>query len=128
MVTSLEIRPAAVPYLLILAGGFFGAVLRFLADGQVSSLAGTLLVNFTGCIAMGIFMYESIYIGAFSRDTRIFFGIGAIGAYTTFSALAVQSFEAGPVIGSANIAANLLAGFLGVLAGRYIISRHRGVS
>jgi fluoride exporter len=115
------------PYILIAAGGFLGAVLRWFIDQQIPSLPGTLLVNFLGCVFMGAFMYESIYIGAFSRETRLFFGIGIIGAFTTFSALAVQSFEAGAAIGTINLAANLLLGLVGILAGRHIISYQRGI-
>nr|WP_320160750.1 fluoride efflux transporter CrcB [uncultured Methanoregula sp.] len=113
------------PYVLIAAGGFTGAILRWYIDVQIPSLGGTLIVNFLGCFVMGVFMYESIYIGKFSRDTRIFFGVGVIGAFTTFSALAVQSFQAGPALGMANILANLLLGFIGILAGRHIISYQR---
>ena len=112
-------------YALIATGGFLGAVLRWFIDEQIVSLPGTLLVNFLGCFVMGVVMYESIYIGKFSRNTRIFFGIGVIGAFTTFSTLAVQSFQAGPVIGMVNILANILLGFIGILAGRHIISYQR---
>ena len=116
-----------VSYALIAFGGFFGAVLRYLVDEQVPTLTGTLIVNFSGCFLMGIFMYESIYIGAFGRNTRIFFTTGVIGAYTTFSALSVQSFQAGPVIGTVNLMSNLLFGLAGVLAGRHLISYQRGI-
>jgi CrcB protein len=121
------IKISFLPYLLIAAGGFVGSTLRYFIDEQIPSLAGTLVVNFTGCFFMGIFMYESIYIGAFSRSTRLFFGIGVIGAFTTFSALSVQSFQAGPFIGLANIFVNITLGFLGILAGRHIISYQRGI-
>ena len=121
-----KIPARLTPYLLILAGGFTGAVLRYFVDEQIPSLPGTLVVNFTGCFLMGVFMYESIYIGAFGRNTRIFFGIGVIGAFTTFSALAVQSFAAGPVTGLLSLSANLLLGFAGILAGRHLISFQRG--
>ena len=114
-------------YALIASGGFLGAVMRYLIDGQIPSLAGTLIVNFFGCFLMGVFMYESIYIGKFSRETRIFFGVGVIGAFTTFSALAVQSFEAGAAIAILNLTANLLLGFVGILVGRHIISFQRGI-
>jgi fluoride exporter len=114
-------------YALISAGGFLGAVLRWVIDQQIPSLTGTLVVNFMGCFVMGVFMYESIYIGQFSRETRIFFGIGVIGAFTTFSALAVQSYGAGAVIGIVNILANILLGLTGILAGRHIISYQRGI-
>ena len=114
-------------YAIVAAGGFCGAAIRWLIDEQIPSPPGTLAVNFLGCLFLGIFMYESIYIGTFSRETRIFFGIGAIGAFTTFSALAVQSFEAGPVPGVLNLAANLALGLIGVFAGRYIITYNRGI-
>ncbi len=114
-------------YVLIATGGFLGAVLRWFIDQQIPSLPGTLVVNFLGCILMGVFMYESIYIGAFSRETRIFFGVGVIGAFTTFSTLAVQSFEVAPGIAILNLTANLVLGFFGIFVGRYIISYQRGI-
>lgn len=114
-------------YALIATGGFLGAVLRWFIDQQIPSLLGTLVVNFLGCFLMGVFMYESIYIGAFSRETRIFFGIGVIGAFTTFSALAVQSFEVSPGIAFLNLAANLVLGLFGIFAGRYFITYKRGI-
>ena len=116
-----------VPYILIACGGFAGAALRFLIDGQVTTLAGTLIVNVTGCFLLGVFMYESIYIGRFGRNARLFFGVGFIGAFTTFSALAVQSFETMPVLGIANMSANIVLGLIGVLAGRHVISYQRGI-
>ncbi|MDO9323805.1 MAG: fluoride efflux transporter CrcB [Methanoregula sp.] len=114
-------------YAIIAAGGFLGAVLRWFIDVQIPSLTGTLVVNFLGCICMGIFMYESIYIGAFSRKTRIFFGVGVIGAFTTFSALAVQSFEVSPAIAILNLAANLVLGLFGIFVGRYFVTYQRWI-
>ena len=109
-------------YALIASGGCVGAILRFVIDAFVPSLLGTLTVNFLGCVAMGVLMYESIYIGAFRPETRIFFGIGVIGAFTTFSAFAVQSFSAGPSVGIVNILASLTLGITGIFAGRFLIS------
>ena len=114
-------------YVLVALGGFTGSASRFLIDEQIPSLPGTLLVNFLGCVFMGAFMYESIYIGAFSRETRIFFGVGVIGAFTTFSALAVQSFELWPGIAILNLAANLVLGLFGIFFGRYFITYQRGI-
>lgn len=113
------------PYALIAAGGFLGSVLRFFIDQQIPHPLGTLVVNFIGCFFMGVFMYESIYIGAFSRETRIFFGVGVIGAFTTFSALAVQSFELSPGLAILNLSANLVLGLFGVFLGRYVITHQR---
>ena len=121
MATSPDYRS----YAIVACGGFCGAALRWLVDQQVPSLAGTLLVNSIGCFFLGVFMYESIYIGAYSRETRIFFGVGVIGAFTTFSALAVQSFGAGPVVGLANLTANVLLGLVAVWFGRYVITYNR---
>ncbi|MEN6448324.1 MAG: fluoride efflux transporter CrcB [Syntrophaceae bacterium] len=114
-----------LPYILVAAGGFLGAVLRWSIEEQVPSLWGTLAVNFLGCVAMGMFMYESIYIGNFSRETRIFFSAGFVGAFTTFSVFAMQSFQAGPVPGIVNILASLVLGLIGILAGRHLISYQR---
>jgi len=116
-----------LPYLLVAAGGFCGAVLRFLVDVHVSTLLGTLIVNTVGCVFMGIFMYESIYIGVFSRQARLFFTTGMIGTFTTFSALTVESFQAGAATGSVYLFASILFGLAGVLAGRHIISYQRGI-
>jgi CrcB protein len=114
-------------YALIALGGFTGSASRYLIDEQIMSLAGILLVNVIGCFFLGIFMYESIYIGRFSRNSRLFFGVGAIGSFTTFSALAVQSFALMPVTGMVNLLANVVLGLAGVLAGRHFISWHRGI-
>ncbi|MFA6224791.1 MAG: CrcB family protein [Methanoregula sp.] len=98
-------------YAIIAAGGFLGAVLRWFIDVQIPSLLGTLLVNFLGCVFMGIFMYESIYIGAF----------------ITFSALAVQNFEISPGIAILNLAVNLGLGLFGIFVGRYFITYQREI-
>lgn len=116
-----------VPFVAIALGGFFGSILRYGIDEQVVSLEGTLLVNTLGCFGMGIFMYEAMYLGRFGRTTRLFFAVGMIGSFTTFSALAVQTFSAGILIGSLNIVANVFFGFLGIAAGRHVILHQRGI-
>jgi CrcB protein len=115
-----------LPFLVVACGGFIGSILRYLVDSLVvMTLPGTLIVNTTGCFFMGIFMYESIYLGRFSRTTRQFCAVGIIGAYTTFSALEVQSFAAGPVVGLLNIAVTILLGFAAIWCGRLVILRGR---
>ncbi|CAK8724412.1 fluoride efflux transporter CrcB [Candidatus Electrothrix aarhusensis] len=77
---------------LIGAGGFTGAVLRFLVSswvqGRAGSLAfpfGTLTVNMIGCLLIG-FLSALVEIRAmFSPETRSFILIGLLGAFTTFS-------------------------------------------
>jgi CrcB protein len=115
-----------MPFAAVAIGGFIGAVLRYLTDTVlVFPLAGTLAVNTIGCFFLGIFMYESMYLGRFSRTTRQFCAVGIIGSFTTFSALTVQSFSAGPVMGVANLTATLVLGFAAVWCGRLVILHGR---
>lgn len=115
-------REECVPFIVVAIGGFFGAVFRYLVDSTFAlPLFGTLVVNTVGCFFLGIFMYESMYLGRFSRITRQFFAVGIIGSFTTFSALEVQSFAAGPVLGLANIVITLVLGFAAIWGGRQVI-------
>ncbi len=111
---------------LVCIGGFCGAISRYLVNEQIPSLPGTLVVNVLGCMAISILMYGSIFFGAFNRSSRLFFGVGVIGSFTTFSAFAAQSFSAGLVIGLLNIIANILLGLIGVFLGRVMVTNPRG--
>ncbi|MCP1714767.1 CrcB protein [Methanocalculus alkaliphilus] len=116
-----------VLYLLIALGGFIGAALHKCVEQLIPSLPGTLFANVVGCVFIGIFMYESIYIGAFSREARLFFGVGMTGSFTSFSTLAVETFLATPHIAVMNIITNLLMGLSGIYIGRYLITYKRGI-
>jgi len=113
---------------LVCLGGCIGSVMRFQINEWIPSLAGTFLVNFLGCVAIGFLMYESIYLGGFSRNARLFLGTGVIGSFTTFSAFATQTFSSGLEIGILNILLNIGFGLLGVSLGRHIIVSQRGPS
>ena len=102
-------------------GGCIGSVARYQINEWIPSLLGTCIVNVLGCIAIGFLMYESIYFGAFSRNSRLLLGAGMIGSFTTFSAFATQTIEAGLFYGIIFIAANILCGLMGVFIGRQII-------
>jgi len=110
-----------VSCMLIFLGGMAGSVLRFGAGEMLSSLPGTLFVNTLGSFCMGIFMYESIYIGRFSRQARMLAGVGFLGGFTTFSTLAVISVQQPPVTAAAYFFLTLACGLLGILAGRSVI-------
>lgn len=83
---------------LIGLGGIIGAVLRYLIGTQTqlwfkSSLFpyGTLLVNLSGCFAIGfVFFFLSARgeLGAWG----LFLVTGVLGAYTTFSTLSLDIF------------------------------------
>jgi len=116
-----------VPWLLILAGGFLGSIARFIIGEWSSLLTGTLFVNTAGSVFMGIFMYESIWLGRFSRQTRLLWGMGFLGAFTTFSSLAVIAAELPPALGLGYFLVTVACGIMGIFAGRHIILYQRGI-
>lgn len=119
--------PDIVPLALIGIGGFCGSVLHFWINAVFSTLPGTLLVNTLGSVLLGIFMYESMATGRFSRNARMLLGIGFLGAFTTFSGLALITVEQNLVIAIAYVSATLVLGLLGILTGRTIVAAwHRG--
>ena len=81
-----------VPILLVGAGGFLGAIARYLVALLVVARVGTawpwatFVINATGCFAIGLFMtLFSEQVVAIHTHWRYFFPIGFVGAYTTFS-------------------------------------------
>ena len=74
------------------AGGFTGAVLRYLISswaqarsGSIIFPFGTLAVNMIGCLLIGLLTYLVETRSMFSMETRSFMLIGLLGAFTTFS-------------------------------------------
>ncbi|MGI5993182.1 MAG: fluoride efflux transporter CrcB [Methanosarcina sp.] len=106
---------------LIGAGGFLGAICRFLLCELIDAHLGTLSVNVLGSFMLGLIMYDTEYIGFISPKGKIAFGTGFMGAFTTFSTFAVQSFAMPffPALG--NISANLFLTLVGVFMGRNVI-------
>ena len=83
---------------LVGAGGFIGASLRYLTSTWLSQFnlfgfpVGTFSVNFIGCTLLGIF----VGLGLGKTTTlplREFAVIGILGGFTTFSAFGLESFE-----------------------------------
>ena len=74
------------------AGGFTGAVLRFVVSSWVQHRSGsivfpfgTMAVNMIGCFVIGLLTYLVETRSMFSMETRNFVLIGLLGAFTTFS-------------------------------------------
>ncbi|MBI5553636.1 MAG: fluoride efflux transporter CrcB [Candidatus Diapherotrites archaeon] len=83
---------------LIGIGGFLGAIARYLVGGWIQNgitafPLGTLTVNFSGSLLLGLIMYSSEYLGFFSEETRVFLTIGFLGAFTTMSTFSYESFR-----------------------------------
>jgi len=117
--------------LLVGAGGFLGAVLRYLLGGYVQQSAhrldfpfGTLAVNIIGCFVIGLLAQFGEKYGMFSDESRAFLVIGVLGGFTTFSSfgndtvnLIRQDFVMNAV---ANVGANVILGLLAVWLGRTV--------
>ncbi len=74
------------------AGGFIGAILRYLVSGWIQERSGsitfpfgTLGVNLLGCFVIGCISLLVETRSMFSVEMRSFLLIGLLGAFTTFS-------------------------------------------
>lgn len=79
-------------------GGFLGAVARFLASRFIGSYfpsfpLGTLIVNVSGSFLLGFIVYGLTSGRNISPELRDFLTIGFIGAFTTMSTFAYESFR-----------------------------------
>lgn len=93
-------RGALTNALLVGAGGFAGALLRYGMSGLVSRQLpgalfpyGTLAVNAAGCLAIGAFLGLSDSRQLFGPELRAFVVIGVLGGFTTFSTFGFETFE-----------------------------------
>lgn len=87
-------------YAWIFLGGGLGSVARFWVSGMIASRfglgfpLGTLLVNISGCFAIGLFAGLLDAEGRLTHpDFRQFFMIGVCGGYTTFSSFSLQTLD-----------------------------------
>ena len=87
---------------LVGTGGFIGSVARYLLSGAVTNATtasrfpfGTLAVNTVGCLVIGALAGVSENTGAFSANTRLLLFTGVLGGFTTFSALAFETWFLG---------------------------------
>ena len=80
------------------SGGFLGAVLRAYLNGLISHKIphelpyGTLGVNLIGSFLMGMLVAFFMYTTLFSVHTKSFLSTGILGALTTYSTFAIESF------------------------------------
>ncbi len=108
-------------------GGFLGAVARFLTARFVNNYFpsfpfGTLIVNVSGSFLLGFIVYSLTSGRNISPEIRDFLTIGFIGAFTTMSTFAYESFRLAELSEylyfGLNLFLNLFLCLLAVYAGR----------
>ena len=81
--------------LLVFVGGGLGSALRFLISknlNQVSSIPlGTLLVNFSGSLLIGLILGLGLKQEILSPNTTLLLATGFCGGFTTFSAFSFEN-------------------------------------
>jgi fluoride exporter len=83
---------------LVFIGGGIGSVSRYLLSSQVYKYSegtfptGTLAVNLIGCAMIG-FLWALSERMSLSPDFRMFFFIGILGGFTTFSTFGLETFH-----------------------------------
>jgi CrcB protein len=114
-----------------LAAAAVGAPARFVIDGWIEDRVGddfpwgTLVVNLTGCLALGVLTGLARSHGLGSTP-RTIIGTGGLGAYTTFSTFTfetVRLVEEGELsFALGNVAASMLLGLGAAVLGIAIAS------
>ena len=107
-------------FVLIAVGGFFGSNLRFIVSTLSPGIPGTLVVNVLGSTILGFVVYEAFQTGIIAEESRTVISTGFLSSFTTYSTFAIETVQADPLLGIANVVASYALGFLGVLLGRHV--------
>lgn len=109
------------------SGGFVGAAARYWIGGLVhrhlgaSFPLGTLVVNATGCFFIGLLGVLAEERLALSPAARVFWMIGVLGGYTTFSSFGYETMallrEGSSALALLNVAAQVVLGLFAVWCG-----------
>ena len=114
---------------LVSVGGAIGALLRFIIGGliQKNNLSfplSTFVINVVGSFLLSLLMYSAKYGGLVSREFRVFFAVGVLGAFTTFSSLEYESLrllEMGEsVLFLFDLLGNVIFGFGAAVSGKMV--------
>ena len=115
------------------SGGFIGAVSRAYLNGVISHRVphelpfGTLGVNLIGSFIMGCLVAYFMYSTLFSVHLKSFLSTGILGALTTYSTFAIESFllfEGGSItLALANMALNVFGTVIMAGSGYYLVNR-----
>jgi CrcB protein len=117
--------------LLVGAGGFIGAILRYALGGWVHDMLnnasfpyGTLVVNAVGCLLIGFLSGLAESRSVIGPEARLFIFIGILGGFTTFSSFAYETFslarDAQNLAAIVNVFAQVILGLIGVWFGNVL--------
>jgi CrcB protein len=120
-------------YVIVFLGGGIGAALRHGINILAARMLGTgfphgtLIINVTGSLIMGLVAAWFAFKGDASQHWRLFLTTGILGGYTTFSAFSLDAallYERGE-IGSAAlyVLGSVVLSIAGLFAGLYLV-RH----
>jgi len=114
------------------SGGFIGAVLRAYLNGLISHRVphelpfGTLGVNLIGSFIMGCLVAYFMYSSFLSVHAKSFLSTGILGALTTYSTFAIESFllfEGGSIaLALLNIGLNAFGTVIMAGSGYYLVN------
>lgn len=114
-------------YLIIGIGGFLGANARYLLGGWIAERYGTsfpygtMVINMSGSFVIGFFLVLISERFIIHPNWRLFFAIGFLGAYTTFSTFSFETFaliqQRSFFLALTNMAGSIVLGQLAVVAG-----------
>ncbi len=119
---------------MIMLGGAFGTLLRYLISVMTSTAAhelpwSTLAINISGSFLIGFFGTLTLASGKFpvSENLRLLVMVGICGGFTTFSSFSLQTFDLLRNGSMGRAAANIILSVLlciGAVALGHIIAAH----
>ena len=123
--------------LIVMAGGALGTFARYAVSVLAMPVSrdlpwGTVIINVTGSLIIGLFSTLTLANGRFpvSDNMRLFVMIGLCGGYTTFSSFSLQTLDllrsGATVRACINVAASVLLCIGAVAVGHLIATRING--
>lgn len=123
--------------LIVVAGGALGTFARYAVSVLATPISrdlpwGTIIINVTGSLIIGLFSTLTLANGRFpvSDNMRLFVMIGLCGGYTTFSSFSLQTLDllrsGATVRACINVAASVVLCIGAVAVGHLIATRING--
>jgi CrcB protein len=120
-----------INYLVIGAGGFIGAISRYIVATWIgqswgrSFPLGTFLINVSGSFLIGLLMTLLTEKYMVNPQWRLFLIVGFLGAYTTFSTFEYETgtlLKDGEVfLGALNVVLSVFLGFAALKIGQMLV-------